>query len=499
MEISFTHTAASCYREVASPVCRVQETAESVVPDTDPDIGRVVSVRTNVLLKSKDLTSRGVQVTGEMQAALLYITESETAVSCVQLRREFSMDFELGQIQAEALTQIRLSVASTEARVLNPRKVAVTAELVGELRCYRQEELMLETLLPENAEGLVHVKRETAQSSAVSAVTEKTFAVSEQFRFPEAKGEPARLLSQEVGFTLEEVQQVGSRAVVKGTAVVTVYYLSKDADYPLRAQFSAPFSQIVDTGTASEGTSSAHVELTSAYFDLIDTISGEKALDVELHALLELVSREELNTAWFSDAYCNRMPCACLTQTTTLTTVAPAKKLRLDGEGLVSIAEDCEDVLCVLPFLAQLTRTENELSALTCLDVLYRSKGGGIAAVRRLFELEKGEISPATRLGDGRLCGEDFRPEGTSLRARLSLEVQTQNVETREITALTGVTLDEDAAWRPESLPNVTLVRNGEALWELAKRCHSSVGAIEALNGETIHTADALLLIPREN
>ena len=454
MEISFTHTAASCYREVASPVCRVQETAESVVPDTDPDIGRVVSVRTNVLLKSKDLTSRGVQVTGEMQAALLYITESETAVSCVQLRREFSMDFELGQIQAEALTQIRLSVASTEARVLNPRKVAVT---------------------------------------------EKTFAVSEQFRFPEAKGEPARLLSQEVGFTLEEVQQVGSRAVVKGTAVVTVYYLSKDADYPLRAQFSVPFSQIVDTGTASEGTSSAHVELTSAYFDLIDTISGEKALDVELHALLELVSREELNTAWFSDAYCNRMPCACLTQTTTLTTVAPAKKLRLDGEGLVSIAEDCEDVLCVLPFLAQLTRTENELSALTCLDVLYRSKGGGIAAVRRLFELEKGEISPATRLGDGRLCGEDFRPEGTSLRARLSLEVQTQNVETREITALTGVTLDEDAAWRPESLPNVTLVRNGEALWELAKRCHSSVGAIEALNGETIHTADALLLIPREN
>ena len=499
MEISFTHTSATVYREIACPVCRLQETAESVVPDTDPDIGRVVSVRTNVLLKSKDLTSRGVLVTGEMQAALLYITESETAVSCVKLHKEFDMEFELGQIQAEALTQIRLSVASTEARVINPRKVAVTAELVGALRCYRQEELLLETQLPESAEKLVHVRREEAQTSAVSAVTEKTFAVSEQFRFPDTKGEPERVLSQEVGFTLDEVQQVGSRAVVKGTASVTVYYLSKEADYPLRTQFTAPFSQIVDTGTASMGSSSAHVELTSAYFDLIDTISGEKALDVELHALLELVSREELPVAWFADAYCNRMPCVCQSQSLPLVSVSAARKLRLEGEGIVSIAEDCEDVLCVLPFLAQLTQNGSELNALCCLDVLYRSKGGGISAVRRLFELEKGTLGAADRLGDLRLCGEDFRPDGTALRARLSLEVETQSVETRQVNALTGVSLDEEASWQADSLPSVTLVRGGDELWELAKRCHSSVAAIEALNAEALRTPGALLLIPREN
>ena len=39
MELSFSHKTASVYREKAHPIQRAQETFESVVPDTDEDIG----------------------------------------------------------------------------------------------------------------------------------------------------------------------------------------------------------------------------------------------------------------------------------------------------------------------------------------------------------------------------------------------------------------------------------------------------------------------------
>ena len=125
MEINLTHKTQSGFRDYADLEKRVQVSAESVVPDVNEDIGRIASVQTQLYLKSKDLTTRGVTVTGEMENVLLYITENENTVSFLRLHRDFSLDFDLGEDPAELEAQIRLSVSNTEARVLNPRKVTV--------------------------------------------------------------------------------------------------------------------------------------------------------------------------------------------------------------------------------------------------------------------------------------------------------------------------------------------------------------------------------------
>ena len=133
MDIVFTHKTQSCFREFADPVKRIQVSAESVVPDTNEDIGRIASVRSQILLKSKDVTSRGISASGELETVLLYITEDEKAVSFLRLRRDFSLEIEEGDYPLDTLSQLRLTVSNTEARVLNPRKIAVTVELLAEL------------------------------------------------------------------------------------------------------------------------------------------------------------------------------------------------------------------------------------------------------------------------------------------------------------------------------------------------------------------------------
>lgn len=500
MELSFSHKTASVYREKAHPIQRAQETFESVVPDTDEDIGRILSTRASVLLKSKEATERGVLVGGEIQAVLLYITENENGVACVKLHKPFEMAFELGRRPEENLCQIRLSVCSTEARILNPRKVSATVELLGELSCYSQEEIHLETLLNEQTEPLLHVRREEGETSAVNAVCEKSFALNDQLRFPEGKPVPDRLASQEIRFSADSVQQVGSRAVIKGRAFVDLCYFSEGVDYPLFTRFELPFSQIVDTGAENCSGCTLHFEVTSVWFELIDTISGEKALDTEVHAVLELVSRETLKVSWFSDAYCNRMPLQSATQSLSLQTVSEPRQLMLSGEGSVAIAEDCSDVLCVLPTLGSVSLREGELSAPVGLDILYRTEGGGLAAVHRSFEPGKQSLPAESRLVAARLSSADVRPEGRAIRCRMEVEAQVQNTATREITELSGVVLQEEDAWKPEQFPSVTLVRAGgeEELWTLAKRFHSSVEAIRALNGEERIKGGKALLIPRE-
>lgn len=496
MDISFENKGASVYREIAHQVKRIQESAESVVPDTNDDIGRIASVQTSLLLKSKDINSRGVLVTGEAMATLLYITESERSVAFVKLSKSFEMEYEIGEIDVDTLAQIRLSVTNTEARVLNPRKVSVTMELAGELSCYRQETLSVETLLPEEAcEGL-HAKMERAEAMVAGGVNEKTFAVNEQFDFPEGKPAPAQLASQSVAFHVSETQSVGSKLIVKGTVDVAVCYLSQEADYPLRVQFSAPFSQIVETGLEDADSSAVMIELTSAYFDLIDTINGGKALDAELHAVVQTVSRRRQEIRYVSDVYSNRMPARCTVQSGQIAAVSEAKRVRLSASERLNIAEDCADVLSVLPSLSQLTVSPGKCSANLTLDVIYRTPGGSLASVRRLLSLEGEDPGGPARLTDARLSELTLRPDGPSLDCRAELELQLQSGSGLELDRVTAVSLDEEAAYDWAKLPSVTLVRcGGESLWELAKRYHSSVERIEAMNEDP--AAGKLLLIPK--
>ena len=81
--------------------------AESVVPDTLPDIGRIVWTQGGLLLKGKELRPEGVSVSGEVWASVLYLTEGLDALESLRLTKPFRMDFENVRPDAEATPTLR--------------------------------------------------------------------------------------------------------------------------------------------------------------------------------------------------------------------------------------------------------------------------------------------------------------------------------------------------------------------------------------------------------
>ena len=77
MEITFENNTTNIRREIYHQTKRTQESTESVVPDTDDDIGRILSVQSSVMLKSKDVTSRGVSISGEAIIFRKYVQTHE--------------------------------------------------------------------------------------------------------------------------------------------------------------------------------------------------------------------------------------------------------------------------------------------------------------------------------------------------------------------------------------------------------------------------------------
>lgn len=495
MKINFENTNIGICREVFHQTKRTQVSMESVVPDTNDDVGRIASVQTCILLKGKEMAGRGAFISGEVQAAILYITEEENQVSCVKLSGEFNLDFELGDSEEEPLTQIQLNVVNSEARVLNPRKLSLTVEVAGELSAYRREEIPAETFLPTETGQDLHLRTGSAECTLPMFVGEKSFVLNEQFNFPAGKPQPCQLLSQKVNYCIDDTQQVGTRLIVKGTVKLAVCYLSEEVCYPLQAAFSAPFSQIVEVGEECCSCVTAAVEPTSCYFDLIDSISGEKALEAELHAVMQIVGRDRREIAYIEDAYSNRMPLTCIRESRQLPIVSPMQRVRLFSDEPVMIADDCEDVLSVLPAVTVQSSAADKLRAGVSLDIIYQSTDGRLACVKRLLNLEGDTVGPEVRILGAELGEVNLRPNGGTLEGRIGAELCVQSYRTIEISAVGSAELAEEAAYDLSALPSIFLVRaDGESLWDLAKTYHSSTEVITAMNEE----AGDMLLIPRE-
>lgn len=498
MELGFKNKMVNTYREISHQTKRIQETAESVVPDTNDDICKIASVQTAVMLKSKDVTSRGVIVTGELVAALIYITEGEKNVSFVRLSKPFTLEYDLGDVEADALAQIKLVIQNIESRVLNPRKVSVTFDVMGEMSCYRQENMIVQTTLPDDAPEGLHARFESVEIVAANAVTEKTFAINEQFVFPSGKPKPSQLIAQNIDFAMGETQLIGSKVIIKGNVNIVASYLSDDVNYPVRTEFSTPFSQIIDTGEESMDSCAAIVTLTSCYCDIVDTINGDKALDAEIHAVLQLVCHTRQSIEYISDVYSNIMPTEYTPQSRQLGAASACQQVKLSADERINVVEDCADVLSVFSSVSQVSVLPDKMSASVTLDIVYRTVSGTLSAVRRLINVESADGVAQSRLTGARLADIYLRPDGASIDTHLSVEISYQTVSGAEIRRIEAVTLDESAPYDFATLPAITLVRvENETIWELAKTYHSGVEQIKELNKAEGDNAVPLMLVPK--
>lgn len=498
MEISFENKTINIYREVHHQTKRVQESAESVVPDTDDDIGKLASVQTAVMLKSKDVTSRGVTVSGEATASLLYITEDQSKVSFVRLSKGFSLDYEIADIEADTVAQVDLSIVNCEARVVNPRKVSVTFELAGELSCYRQESLVTDTCLPQDSGEGLHARYESCELMLANAACEKTLSINEQFSFPSGKPCPSRLVAQDVDFIVADRQLIGTKLIVKGSAVISLCYLSDDVNYPVRTEFSTPFSQIIDIGEEGMDNCSINIALTSAYFEIINTISNDKALDCEIHAVIQLVTRRRRSISYVADVYSNRMPVSCSQQSCQFNMVSGVQKLKLSCDERINVSEDCSDVLSAFVKVGGYSLEQGKLRAEADIDIVYRDANSLLSSVHRSLTMEGDGGRENMKICSVRLTDVYLRPDGQFIDGHISAEFECMVNDVVEFKKLSSVELDEEAAFDTDKYPTVTLVRvENESLWELAKTYHSSVEDIKAMNELDEDISGKLLLIPK--
>ena len=498
MNINFDNRSVPVYKELAYQTKVIQEMCETVVPDTEEDIGNIVTVQSSVLLKGKDNTNRGVLITGEVNASLVYINETKDKISYIKMKRAFSIEYELSELSPDMISQINLYLVSAEARMINPRKVSVCFEIAGELCCYTLQEMNVEYGVPAELGNKLHTKYENTVIKAVSAACEKTFSMTEQISFPSGKPKPTSLIYADSNIVINDTQVIGTKVIVKGNSELSVHYLSDEVNYPVKTEFIAPFSQIIDIGDKSVDAFCIIPAITGIYYDLADSIGGEKILDLELRAVLQLACRNTYDVAYISDAYSNIMPSVNTREKDTIKHVFDQRKIKTISDERVNISEDCVDVLNVYACLTHLKQQQRGITATVNLDVLYRNSVGEMHSLRRNVKLECDCHDQCYRINYARLVDLYIRPDGQNLECHIAMELECLLCENVEIDRLCAVSLDEEQAIELDKFPTVTLVRcSDETLWDLAKTYHSSVERIIETNDTDSELKGRMIMVPK--
>lgn len=487
------------YRPASQGMFSQEETLESIVPDACPDISRIVSAVGKVFLKDKELGEGTLRLSGTARVTVLYIPEGEGMPRSLDVSIPFQCVRDDPQFHSGCPIQAAVGAASADARTINPRKMLVRVNLTVWTAAYRQERQELSCDVGCGEGAGVEKLFTSCKCCVIPDVCEKLFTFSDVLRPPASKPEMEELLLYRAELGAMDAKFIGKKLVLKGDIQLAVLYWGGDELTQVR--FELPYSQILDLGEAPE---EAEPDVTVT-LKSVDCRLRDGELEVTLEALAQAALWVRQSVTLISDAYCLKQPIDVERTPVRLCTMAEHSSRRETARKLCESGVPARQVLdCAVAVTSVASAPVEggiEFTAQAAASILYLSEDGALCGVD--VEIP---VSCRTELPAGCTCSCTCRPMGEAtavpvtggLEVRFEAEFAWTTLREEQVSFVSE--LKPSAVRETGVRPSVVIrrVEQGEALWDIAKSCGSTVGDICSANN--LPSAEvptgALLLVP---
>lgn len=506
MECKLTRSGHDYYEPLRWPSFSCETMRESIVPDSCPDIARIIDTVGAVYLTGRELTGDGrCSASGSVDVAVLYIPEKGEGPRVLRFQLPFQCYGDsLGTGECDFL-DIRGELRGIDTRALNPRKVLTRANIDLYPSCCRRVRLELCDGAEEEQEDL-QLLREERTCRVVAAVREREFTFVEELPVSagRAGGEEAVQLRCDV--RSNDVKLIGSKLVVKGLISASLLYREEGGRLALLQQ-DLPFSQILDgAGLEEDWDSEAAFRLLSAECRLGSESAPDDAHVFTVTLLLRTrvtVCRQE-RMGYIADLYSTAGEIDCQTETLRLTEDAQrvvrrqnVRELLETGVGVKSVVD--ASVVCGA---AQVGGSALEIPV--SARCLYLDENDALRSVTREFtascpaELPEGFQAEGEAVCRGEMMT-SVLPEGIELRFPLECTLELCR-RTERLCVSAGERRERPEDQEPQPSLILRKFSGDETLWAVAKQYRTTAQAILSVNGaesEAQLPRDRLLLVPR--
>ena len=491
--MEFQQTQCRYLRTVGRETANEEQTLEVRLPESMPDIGRVLGAWGQPLIRSKEWHSGSMGLSGGVMAWVLYAPEDGTGPRSIEAWIPFQRSWELRDSQRDGILRMCCNLAAMDARSLSARKLMLRAGLsfFAEALEPGQETLYEPPKLPEDIELL----QESYPVTLPAEAGEKSFVLDEELDIPGEMGGGEKLFRCHLHPELTDQKIMGDKVVFRGSALGHV--LLRNREGQLRGwDFEVPFSQYAQLDREYDPESL--VDLLPAVTNLEMELQEGGRLRLKAGIVGQYLVYERSMIRVVLDAYSPRR------EVKPELTMLSLPALLEQTDGILTAQRPWEqegreplDISFLLSQPDVSREGDNWMLDLTGhFGLLSENAEGAIQADSVKWEDSK-QI-PAGK--DARLHARaqiSGRPKVTGgelrcdVRPHLSFTAQTQ------IPMVSGLEVGEMLPPDPNR-PSLILRRcNGEGLWEMAKHSGTTVEAIRQANSLTGDPEpNRLLLIP---
>ena len=496
MELQFTSSVCPHLAIAARDVRNAELTQEVRLSDGQPDIGRVITSRGQIILRSKEWQGNQIALNGGIMVWILYAPEDGTPLRCVDTWIPFQVKWETEDDSREGPIRVSPLLRFVDSRNISARKLMVRAGIaaMGEGLYSTETEVYEPCELPEDIQTLINSYPERLPKEA----GEKTFLLDEDLMMSPGAAPVEKLLCYTITPQMNEMRVAGDKVIMRGTGDLHVLYRcpegrvhAVDLEVPI-----SQYAQLEETyGTQAQ--SDIQIGITSLEMD-----QNEEQLRLRCGMVAQYLISDRYLAELTEDAYSPRRQVQLKTQTLQLPSMMEQRMETIPVRHQIpGIGEKVADAVFLPDYPRQSKAGDQRILELPGqFQVLYYTEDGTLQAATGRWEGNL-RIPADTDVRMDMLVypqGKVRTAAGSAdmeLSAQYALQVSTSSGTGLEmVTGLeVGDLQDADIA-----RPSLILCRpDGESLWEMAKRCGSTVGDIRqanALNGEP--EGNRMLLIP---
>lgn len=496
LELQFQKAACRFLNCISGGVQNLELTQELKLTDGMPDIGRVLCAWGQVIARSKEWRNGDATFSGGVMVWVLYLPEDGTEPRCMESWLPFQARWDFPETDRDGTLNIRCNLRFVDARNVSARRMMLRLGVGVRGEAYLREEQ--DIYMPEPGENAVELLKNVYPIRLLREAGEKSVLLDEELTLPESCPQAEKIVYYSFQPEITEKKVLSDKVLFRGNTNLHVLYRSEEGQL-FAWDFAVPFSQYAELDDAYGAEAETEIDIAVSNAELELSEEGHFRLKCALvgQYLIEDTQLAELA----EDAYCPGRECRV--QMGALSVPAILEKRQEPVAYEQSVQEDANLVVDTV-FLTDHPRQTHSGEILrlempgTFQVLLYgpdRVLQSHTARCESVWEMRADEGTSV----DAALkpMGRPQSQFGTEISLSAPMQLELRTVSAAPIPMVTGMELGEAQQPDPDR-PSVILRRAGQQrLWDIARGCGTTVGAIRAVNRiEGEPTPDQMLLIP---
>ena len=466
------------------------ESTDAIVPDTFPDIGRVVCAYGTAAVKDQTPQSGRLLISGTVRTTVLYEPDGDGGLRRLSIPISFAHIEECDGLDADAVCFVSCKAASVDATSVNSRKVSVSVQLCFEVEGYQKVTCAV-------TESVDLPQVETRCTPCTVTLVEQAqscpLTILEDVTLPDAGD--LLLLHTTCTLRATECRAMNGKVELKGEAAVTCLALQED-DAVRMLNSTTPFTHILEMPVISEGDT---VTATLAAREVDCRLEPDGLLSYTISAAALITMRQMQTVQKIDDLYLPGREVHLQQENVTVHSMPSPSPFATEVTETLQTAQHVSHVIAASALCCGIKRMGgDDLQVTTAVHLLYLGDDQKLCSLQRMVPLTvqcaaKGELSGMELTARASAAGE----QGLTL----TVSISGQAAEEAHCTFRCITGMETEAVNKP--LDGVTLVLRyidaEQPLWDIAKACGTTMEAIRRANelaADAQNVAQTMLLIP---